>query len=222
MSAVSARRLLWLTFLAGLALLITGLLVTLASAVAGGDWYLAPEPWIGWGLTLVVLGFVPIHLVAPALIVSLLRPTSWRWSLLLAGLFFAIAVAVLVRFGPNLPLMAYGALLLIWIVTAALISSSSREAMSAPRAAIVLALVGISVMLLALWWVAGWTGLMPGATRGELLDSLRTFMYSAPEFALVMPGLPTLALTVLGVVTAMGAGRSRRLNGAIEAGSRAV
>jgi hypothetical protein len=50
------RRLLRLAFLGALGALGLGILLVTASALAAGDLYLAPEPWIGLGLDLLTIG----------------------------------------------------------------------------------------------------------------------------------------------------------------------
>jgi hypothetical protein len=42
--------------LVGLLILLVGLVMTGGSALAAGDWWLARQPWIGFGLALVVAG----------------------------------------------------------------------------------------------------------------------------------------------------------------------
>lgn len=57
-----------LFYLASLAVLALGATLTLAAAVAGGDWYLAPEPWIDYGPNITVIGLVASAVAALALL----------------------------------------------------------------------------------------------------------------------------------------------------------
>jgi hypothetical protein len=86
-----------LIYLVSLAILAAGAALVLAAAVAGGDWYRAPEPWIDDGLNLTVIGLVAAAVSAMALLaVSPIGRTRWlavpplvvvaaSWSFLLIG-----------------------------------------------------------------------------------------------------------------------------------------
>lgn len=73
------RRAGWVGFGVGGVALLTGLALTVGSAIAAGDWWLAREPWIGAGLTLLVIGLAATAVFA--LWLDLVEPLG-RWRLL--------------------------------------------------------------------------------------------------------------------------------------------
>lgn len=56
----------------GLLLLAVGVALTAGSAIAAGDWWLARQPWIGIGLTSLVLGLAVIGIVG--LVLNVIEP----------------------------------------------------------------------------------------------------------------------------------------------------
>lgn len=58
-----------------LAILAVGLLLTGGSALFAGDWWLAPQPWIGFGLTLLVVGLAAT--AAFAVLLDVVEPLGW-------------------------------------------------------------------------------------------------------------------------------------------------
>src|SRR3954464_1281809 len=84
--------------IAGLVVTATGLLLTGGSAVAAGDWWLARQPWIGAGLTLIVVGLAVAAAFAAVLVV--VEPLGW-WRLLAVpqALFIAAFWAFILIFG---------------------------------------------------------------------------------------------------------------------------
>ncbi len=85
---------------------VVGLVLVLGSAVAAGDWYLAPMPWIGIGMVLVVLslacgaGFgVLLDIAEP---IGLWRLLAIPPSLLLGGFWaFVLAYGLPTTGGPD-------------------------------------------------------------------------------------------------------------------------
>jgi hypothetical protein len=74
-----------------------GLVFVVGSAIAAGDWNLAPQPWIGIGLTLLVPGLAGTACFA--LLLDVVEPIGW-WRLLavppalLVGCFWAFVLIV--------------------------------------------------------------------------------------------------------------------------------
>jgi hypothetical protein len=60
---------------AGLIALLVGVIVVSVSALAAGDWWLARQPWIGIGLTLIVIGLALTAVFAVVLVA--LEPVGW-------------------------------------------------------------------------------------------------------------------------------------------------
>jgi hypothetical protein len=73
------RRVGWVGLAGGGLLLLVGLALTVGSAIAAGDWFLARQPWIGAGLTLLVIGLAATAVFALWLDVA--EPLG-RWRLL--------------------------------------------------------------------------------------------------------------------------------------------
>lgn len=61
--------------LGGLAALALGLLLAGGSALLAGDWWLAREPWIGWGLLVLVVGLILTAVFA--LLLDAIEPLGW-------------------------------------------------------------------------------------------------------------------------------------------------
>ena len=59
----------------GLAALVAGALVAGGSALVAGDWWLAREPWIGIGLTLLVVGLALTALFG--VVLDVIEPVGW-------------------------------------------------------------------------------------------------------------------------------------------------
>jgi hypothetical protein len=59
----------------GLVALAGGLLLAGGSALLAGDWWLAREPWIGWGLLLLVGGLASSAIFA--LLLDAIEPLGW-------------------------------------------------------------------------------------------------------------------------------------------------
>lgn len=96
------KRLRWIGkvgLLIGLAMLGLGALLVIGAAAVAGDWWLAPQPWIGLGLDLLIVGLVATAIFAVLRVVvepigwlrllavppALLVATMW-WFLLAVGL----------------------------------------------------------------------------------------------------------------------------------------
>lgn len=60
---------------AGLIALLVGAIAVGGSALAAGDWWLAPQPWIGVGLTLIVIGLALTAVFAFVLVA--IEPLGW-------------------------------------------------------------------------------------------------------------------------------------------------
>jgi hypothetical protein len=73
------RRIGWVGFAAAASVLVAGLLLAVGSAIAAGDWLLARQPWIGVGLTLLVVGLAATAVFA--LLLDVVEPLG-RWRLL--------------------------------------------------------------------------------------------------------------------------------------------
>jgi hypothetical protein len=74
------RGLAWVALAVALVTLAAGFALALWSAfVVAGSWWLAPTPWIDWGLTLIVAGLVTTAASSVALVVF--EPVG-RWRLL--------------------------------------------------------------------------------------------------------------------------------------------
>jgi hypothetical protein len=72
-----ARRIGWVGLAVGLLALGAGLALCAGSAVAAGDWWLAPQPWIGLGLALLVPGLAATAVFA--IVLDILEPIGpWR------------------------------------------------------------------------------------------------------------------------------------------------
>jgi hypothetical protein len=69
------RRIGWIGLVGALAILVVGLLLTGGSALAAGDWWLARQPWIGVGLTLLVVGLGATAVFA--LLLDAVEPLGW-------------------------------------------------------------------------------------------------------------------------------------------------
>lgn len=215
----AAKRLLWLGFVVGLFAAMLGLATSLAAALVGGGWYLAPEPWIGIGLTLLIVGLAPIHLASPVLIVASLRRSLGLGAILLAVLFIAAAIGLVIIAGPNVPLPIYGVLLGAWIVTAAFVMVTGRRPLGPIPSAIAVSLTTTALVLVVLWWLIAPSGLMFGDPAARSVDTLRIVIYSFPDLALVLPGLPTLALVVMTIAGAFGSKRQPQSPAALELSS---
>ena len=73
------RALGWAGLAASGVALAVGLLLVVGSAIAAGDWDLARQPWIGLGLTLLVVGLAGTACFA--LLLDVVEPIGW-WRLL--------------------------------------------------------------------------------------------------------------------------------------------
>jgi hypothetical protein len=60
---------------AGLIALLVGAIAVVGSALAAGDWWLARQPWIGIGLTLIVVGLALTAVFAVVLVA--IEPLGW-------------------------------------------------------------------------------------------------------------------------------------------------
>ena len=69
------RRLGWVGLGAGLAVTALGVGLAAGSAIVAGDWWLAREPWIGAGLTTLVVGLAATALFA--LWLDVVEPLGW-------------------------------------------------------------------------------------------------------------------------------------------------
>lgn len=93
----TVRRIGWVGLPLTAAVLATGLLLVVGSAVAAGDWWLAGQPWIGIGLSMLVFGLAGTAAVGLLLVV--VEPLGW-WRLaalppaLLVGGFWAFVLNV--------------------------------------------------------------------------------------------------------------------------------
>lgn len=84
-------------FAAGLLTLAAGALVAAAAAIAAGDWWLAQQPWIGVGLSFLVVGLALT--AAFALLLDMVEPVGWLRLLavppaLIVGSFWAFMLVV--------------------------------------------------------------------------------------------------------------------------------
>lgn len=82
---------------AGLLALVGGIVGVGAASVAAGDWWLARQPWIDIGLTLLVVGLATTALFA--LLLDVVEPVGWLRLLaeapaLVVGSFWAFMVVV--------------------------------------------------------------------------------------------------------------------------------
>ena len=77
----------------GLLALLAGVVAAGGSALAAGDWWLAREPWIGFGLALVVVGLALTGLFA--ILLDAIEPIGWLRLLALPP---AVIVALLWAF----------------------------------------------------------------------------------------------------------------------------
>jgi hypothetical protein len=59
----------------GLLALLVGAIAVVGSALAAGDWWLARQPWIGIGLTLIVIGLALTAVSAVVLVA--IEPLGW-------------------------------------------------------------------------------------------------------------------------------------------------
>ena len=60
---------------AGLIALLVGAVAVVGSALVAGDWWLARQPWIGIGLTLIVVGLAVTAVFAVVLVA--IEPVGW-------------------------------------------------------------------------------------------------------------------------------------------------
>jgi hypothetical protein len=82
----------------GLAALAVGVLLAGGSALLAGDWWLAPEPWIGVGLTLLVIGLAATAVFA--LLLDAVEPLGWlRLLAVPPALFIAFMWSIWLVFG---------------------------------------------------------------------------------------------------------------------------
>lgn len=65
----------WIGLGAGLAALTVGAFLAIGSGLAAGDWWLAREPWIGYGLTLLVVGLALTAVFG--LLLDIVEPIGW-------------------------------------------------------------------------------------------------------------------------------------------------
>lgn len=94
----TARRTGWIGLGAGVALLVVGLVITGGSAIAAGDWWLAREPWIGYGLNLSLIGLAVTGVCV--LWLDIVEPLGWlRLLAVLPALAAALCWSVLLVFG---------------------------------------------------------------------------------------------------------------------------
>ncbi len=82
---------------AGLLALVGGIIGVGASSVAAGDWWLARQPWIDIGLTLLVVGLATTAVFA--LLLDVIEPIGWLRLLalppaLVVGSFWAFMIVV--------------------------------------------------------------------------------------------------------------------------------
>lgn len=73
------RQVVWAGLAAAAVLGSIGLLLALGSALVAGDWDLAPMPWIGLGMTLIVAGLTSGAIFGVLLVI--VEPIGW-WRLL--------------------------------------------------------------------------------------------------------------------------------------------
>ena len=73
------RRIGWVGLAVSSAAALVGLVLAAGSAVAAGDWDLAPMPWIGIGMTLIVAGLAGGACFG--LLLDVVEPIGW-WRLL--------------------------------------------------------------------------------------------------------------------------------------------
>ena len=91
------RRIGWISLAISAVAVALGLVFAIGSAIAAGDWLLAPQPWIGMGMTLLVLGLVGVAFFA--LLLDVVEPIG-RWRLLavppalLVGAFWVFVLIV--------------------------------------------------------------------------------------------------------------------------------
>ena len=82
----------------GLAALAAGLVLVGGSAIAAGDWWLAPQPWIGLGLTLLVVGLALTAVFA--LLLDVVEPIGrLRWLAVPPAVFVGLFWAFVLIFG---------------------------------------------------------------------------------------------------------------------------
>ena len=100
------RRIGWAGLVIGGAAIVLGLVLVAGSAIDAGDWLLARQPWIGVGLTLLVLGHAVTSVLA--LLLVIVEPLGWRRLIavppaLFVGAFwgFTLAVGVPTTGGPE-------------------------------------------------------------------------------------------------------------------------
>jgi hypothetical protein len=110
-----ARRVGWVGLAVGLAALGAGLVLTIGSAIAAGDWWVAAQPWIGLGLGLLVPGLAVTAVFA--IMLDAAEPLGW-WRVLavppafLVGAFWAsVTVLGVPTGGPGGPAHDVAALL---------------------------------------------------------------------------------------------------------------
>jgi hypothetical protein len=207
-------RILRWAFVVGIAIVAVGLALVSTAAVAAGSWWQARQPLIGLGLDSLVVGLAVVHLSAPPLIFMAAARSQTRGAVAIGLLIAAGALAFLATGVPGMPIAVYVLLLAGWVVAATAVMAWRQSQSAWITAAVAALVVGPSSLLLAAWWwVISW-GLptrVPGAERPppSLLEDAGTIMYSRPDLALLMPGLPTLALLAVGVLVLLSQ-RARR------------
>ena len=82
----------------GLLLLAIGVVLTGGSAIVAGDWWLANEPWIGIGLTSLVLGLAVIGVIG--LLLNAIEPIGRVRILAIPPAILVVAVWLIVYFLP--------------------------------------------------------------------------------------------------------------------------
>ncbi len=79
------------------AVVALGLMVAIGSAISAGDWLQAPEPWIGIGMSMLVVGLAGVGLFG--LLLDVVEPIGWWRGLaippaLVVGSFWAFVLLV--------------------------------------------------------------------------------------------------------------------------------
>lgn len=75
-----------------------GLALAIGSAMVAGDWWLAREPWIGWGLRLIVAGLA-VTAVASVALIAVMALGWWRLLAVPPGLLLIAAWAYYLLWG---------------------------------------------------------------------------------------------------------------------------
>lgn len=207
-------RLVEIAFGVAIAVLAAGLVLVLGSAAAAGEWWLARQPWIGLGLSATVVGLAGVHLTAPALIFIRLARHLSRGVAVAVMLVLAVGIAVGLSALRLASIEALVTTFALWAVVAVLITAAGRDRRSWLVAALGVPLTGLSAVFVLTWWVvAAVGGLMrsrvPGGLQpaADLIEDAGTLLYSRSDLALLVPGLPTLALVELALL-AIGVARS--------------